>query len=223
MSRGLRLGSIVGYPVFKTEASNSTSVTIDPTSSDQVLIAPYDYVYSEVTVNPATSAVDPNIIPRNIKTGVTILGVEGTYTGENYVAKCITNGALSASLPSTYSFIDTHNIKDLGDYVLAYAYYFSKLTGDIIFYDLEKITGERALYHTLEGCNQIGNIYFPSLKSNAFGKYINQLESMLANITTSHVLHFPSNVQSEVEGLLGYPTFGGGNNITCVFDLTATE
>ena len=27
----------------------------------------------------------------------------------------------------------------------------------------------------------------------------------------------------DITTLGGYPTFGGGNNITCIFDLTATE
>ena len=35
-----------------------------------------------VTVNAVTSAIDDNIVAGNIKSGVTILGVEGTYTGE---------------------------------------------------------------------------------------------------------------------------------------------
>ena len=37
---------------------------------------------SKVTVNPVDSNIDPNIVPENIKTGVTILGVEGSHKGE---------------------------------------------------------------------------------------------------------------------------------------------
>ena len=37
---------------------------------------------SKVTVNPVDSNIDPNIVPENIKTGVTVLGVEGTFKGE---------------------------------------------------------------------------------------------------------------------------------------------
>ena len=37
--------------------------------------------FSKVTVSAVTSAIDANILPENIKAGVTILGVEGTYTG----------------------------------------------------------------------------------------------------------------------------------------------
>lgn len=38
--------------------------------------------YGDITVKQVTAAVDSNIKPENIKAGVTILGVEGTYTGE---------------------------------------------------------------------------------------------------------------------------------------------
>ena len=37
---------------------------------------------SKVTVNPVDSNIDPNIVPENIKTGVTVLGVEGTLKEE---------------------------------------------------------------------------------------------------------------------------------------------
>jgi hypothetical protein len=37
---------------------------------------------TEISVNAVTSNIDANIIPENIKSGVTILGVEGTYSGE---------------------------------------------------------------------------------------------------------------------------------------------
>lgn len=37
---------------------------------------------TQATVNAVTSAIDANILPENIKSGVTILGITGTYTGE---------------------------------------------------------------------------------------------------------------------------------------------
>ena len=38
--------------------------------------------FSAVTVEAVTAAIDENLIAENVKNGVTILGVEGTYTGE---------------------------------------------------------------------------------------------------------------------------------------------
>ena len=56
--------------------------TVTPTTSKQNITADSGKVLEKVTVNAVTSAIDANIVPGNIKSGVTILGVEGTYTGE---------------------------------------------------------------------------------------------------------------------------------------------
>lgn len=58
----------------ETIPATTTSQTITPTS-------PYGG-FSKVIVPAVTAAIDENIIAGNIKSGVTILGVEGTYTGE---------------------------------------------------------------------------------------------------------------------------------------------
>lgn len=62
---------------------NMTTLSVTPTTSAQS-ISPESPVdgYSSVTVTAVTAAIDENIVAGNIKSGVTILGVEGTYTGE---------------------------------------------------------------------------------------------------------------------------------------------
>ena len=57
--------------------------TVDPATTT-VVVTPQVWFngLSKVTVNPVDSNIDPNIVPENIKTGVTILGVEGTFKGE---------------------------------------------------------------------------------------------------------------------------------------------
>ena len=50
--------------------------TVNPTTSQQIL-TPLKNGFSKVTVNAVTSAIDANIIPGNIKSGVEILGVTG--------------------------------------------------------------------------------------------------------------------------------------------------
>lgn len=57
-----------------------TSVTA--TTEQQVVEPDTGKAFKKVTVAAVTSAIDANIIAENIKSGVTILGVEGTYTGE---------------------------------------------------------------------------------------------------------------------------------------------
>ena len=54
-------------------------LTYTPTTSQQTIPSGYT---SGGTISAVTSAIDSNIIAENIKSGVTILGVTGTYTGE---------------------------------------------------------------------------------------------------------------------------------------------
>ena len=62
---------------------NLETLSVTPTTSAQSITpeSPVDG-YSSVSVTAVTAAIDENIVPGNIKSGVTILGVEGTYTGE---------------------------------------------------------------------------------------------------------------------------------------------
>lgn len=68
--------TINAAPLETANATPTTSEqTITPTGEGKIGL-------SSVTVAAVTSAIDANIVAGNIKSGVTILGVEGTYTGE---------------------------------------------------------------------------------------------------------------------------------------------
>lgn len=68
-------GSVVELAGEEIEVTPSTSEqTIEPTEGKNGI--------TQVSVLAVTSSIDVNIIAENIKAGVTILGVEGTYTGE---------------------------------------------------------------------------------------------------------------------------------------------
>ena len=58
--------------------------TITPSTSKQTVKKTSDSYYGlgTVTVNAVTAAIDENIVAGNIKSGVTILGVTGSYSGE---------------------------------------------------------------------------------------------------------------------------------------------
>lgn len=56
--------------------------TVAPKTTSQEVTADTGKVLSKVTVEAVTASIDANIVPGNIKSGVTILGVEGTYTGD---------------------------------------------------------------------------------------------------------------------------------------------
>lgn len=53
--------------------------TCTPTTSQQVISADTGYELTSVTVNGVTASIDANIVAGNIKNGVSILGVNGTY------------------------------------------------------------------------------------------------------------------------------------------------
>lgn len=65
----------------------SPAVTLDtasvtPTTSAQTISPESGHAYKKIEVSAVTAAIDANILAENIKSGITILGVTGTYTGE---------------------------------------------------------------------------------------------------------------------------------------------
>jgi hypothetical protein len=58
------------------------TANVTPTTSTQTLTPDSGHAYKKVEVSAVTAAIDANIAAGNIKSGVTILGVTGTYTGE---------------------------------------------------------------------------------------------------------------------------------------------
>ena len=60
---------------------DTQDVTVTPTTSKQTIKADAGKVLGTVTVNAVTAAIDENIGAGNIKNGVTILGVTGSYSG----------------------------------------------------------------------------------------------------------------------------------------------
>lgn len=65
-------GKTIGTGQTKTATPKTTKVEVTPDTGK---------VLTKVTVSAVTAAIDANIVAGNIKSGVTILGVEGTYTG----------------------------------------------------------------------------------------------------------------------------------------------
>ena len=69
------VGNIAPEPVLQDK-------TVTPTTSQQTITAGDNYDgLGTVTVNAVTAAIDENIVAGNIKSGVTILGVTGSYEG----------------------------------------------------------------------------------------------------------------------------------------------
>ena len=79
----LYLGTQKVCPVINVGKQPSiSSLSVTPTTSQQTINAPSGTDgYSPITVSPVTSSIDSNITAGNIKSGVSILGVTGTYEG----------------------------------------------------------------------------------------------------------------------------------------------
>lgn len=98
----------------------------------------------------------------------------------------------------------------------------------LTFPKLSTLTGVRALFHMLDGCKNFTSISFPALTTDSFGTAKNQFEAIF-NVTTGQTsgaitMHFPSNLESTISSMTGYPTFGATSGIvTLSFDLPATS
>lgn len=68
--------------IGEIDTVNNTNLNVTPSTSSQQFSASSPYTgFGEVNVSAVDANIDNNIIPGNIKSGVDILGVTGTYTG----------------------------------------------------------------------------------------------------------------------------------------------
>ena len=87
-----------------TVTPRNQSRTVTPTTSTQTITVNQRYSGNgTITVNPVTSAIDSDIQAGNIKQGVNILGVTGTYTGTQ------PTGTISITSNGTYDVANYAN------------------------------------------------------------------------------------------------------------------
>ena len=81
----------------------------------------------------------------------------------------------------------------------------------VSFPSLTTISGNFGCAYMLQNCTALTDVYFPALTTTSFGSRVNQFNGMMGITGTNvtHTLHFPSNLESKIQGLEGYPTFGG--------------
>lgn len=124
--------------------------------------------------------------------------------------------------------IDLSNLTTLsGNYACSDA--FSGCVG-LTSVNLPKLTtlsGESCFSSVFNNCTNISDVYFRALTTSSFGStYTDQIRNILKNTGTSkvHTLHFPSNLETTIQGLSGYPRFDGADGyVTLAFDLPATS
>ena len=88
------------------------------------------------------------------------------------------------------------------------------------FPSLSNLNASQIFYYAFGGYDSV-IIYFNAITTSSFGSNINQFQQIVG-YTVEAEIHFPSNMQSTISGLTGYPAFGGSNT-TLVFDLPATS
>ena len=96
----------------------------------------------------------------------------------------------------------------------------------ISFPALTTISGSQGCAYMFYYCRNLTDVYFNSLTTTSFGSYKNQFYYMMIGTgsTTTHTLHFPSNLESTIQGLTGYPNFSGTSGyVVLAFDLPATS
>ncbi|MBO7733143.1 MAG: leucine-rich repeat protein [Methanobrevibacter sp.] len=81
--------------------------------------------------------------------------------------------------------------------------------------------------NTFSGCTSLTSVSFPAITTSTT-TYASSMSSMFNSTTASTsgtcTVHFPSNVQTKISALTGYPTFGGNSSrIVIAFDLPATS
>ena len=74
--------TILGVGGTLKEEKPEERFNVQPTTAEQTITPAEGKVFSGGTVKAVTAAIDNNIVAGNIKEGVTVLGVEGTFKGE---------------------------------------------------------------------------------------------------------------------------------------------
>lgn len=136
------LGKEISYQEKRVSAS-LTDVVVKPDPGFKAL--------SEVIVNGVTASVDPNIVSENIKNGVEILGVAGTYTGSIFY-RCgyVSNNSSNKSVYRDTGIVPKQNTRveavisfeDINSGAGGYGYFFGTTGGPgYVVFDCRELGG----------------------------------------------------------------------------------
>lgn len=144
--------------------------------------------------------------------------ITGTLACDSMFYRC--TNIQSASFPK---------LKEVNGYFAGNAM-FNKCTNLVsaFFQKLSVIADDQPLDRIFDSCERLESVYFPSLTTSSFDSledgYLDIFTGGTASTSGNVTVHFPSNLQSTVEGLDSYPNFGGKSGyVTLAFDLPATS
>lgn len=156
-----------------------TTLPVTPTTSSQTFTPSYPYNgYSQVNVSAVDSSIDANIQAGNIKDGVSILGVTGSYTGGgggSSLSGCntfvVTNGKISK--PSNNNRVTIKTSSDVIDvaqntfsgFADDIGYFVGGQIGAVDFSSLTTISGNSAFESAFERCGNMTSASFSNLVS----------------------------------------------------------
>lgn len=135
-----------------------------------------------------------------------------TISGGSCLSNCFYNcfGLTSVDFPALTTIS--------GNNALNTCFYGCTGLTSVSFPVLTTLSGNGSLAFCFSYCTNLTEIRFPALQS--LGKPLLQFNNMLQGVSGC-TLHFPSNMQSEVERRTGYPDFGGTDTVV-LFDLPPT-
>lgn len=114
--------------------------------------------------------------------------------------------------------VDVSNIRTAtGGSTFMSCFYGAKGLTEIRFDSLDTMTGANCFNAAFRNLSTLTDVYFPALTTNSFGSYVNQFTNCVLD-DTGVTLHFPASVRANIEGMTGYPNFGGTNTVIA-FDL----
>ena len=163
-----------------TVTPNLYNATFTPTTSTTIVLTPAGYCgINTVTINGVTSSIDANIIPENIKSGIEILGVQGTYSGgggslkygasvDDMLPDLNSSGQPIASASNNHDIVFTGLKSITGEYWGAYRFAYIGARS-ISFPDLTSISGANTFYYSFANNPNIKKAYFNGFTTLATG------------------------------------------------------
>lgn len=205
--------SILGVTGNVVESVEDT-LSVTPSTSAQTFTPTSPYTgYNQINVSAVTSSIDNNIQAGNIKSGVNILGVIGTYSGggNNDIASYqITNGTAS-KISKSLSGTEFNDILTIDSYGMDSIFKNKLLTGQVNFQNVTQVNSY-GLNETFYGNSGITSALFPSLTTvNANSMYQTFVGNSIVNVDLSNLTTI---------GDHGMYNCFSNNNISGILDLS---
>ena len=170
---------------------NGETKSVTPTTSSQTIVptGTGKNALTEVTVSAVTSAIDQNIVASNIKNGVTILGVTGTYitpmkeyASETAMNNDIANIQEGEVVKVVASGVTTYYVKESG---IGYqSLDLSSLSvGDTISLKGMKIN-KTAISHVIQGAGDMATLQFTNNDVNVLKIYFSAGRTAVSGYVT---------------------------------------